>query len=380
MTYPTMLPKLSFIIPTKDRLDLLTQTLESVLAQSNSRWEAIVVDDGSRDGTWPYLQAAAREDDRIRPMRRRGPAGGACVSRNQGAAAAASELLVFLDSDDLMEPFAVADRLAAAEQSPADLIITQGRCFERQPDDLSTLWNGPTDQTPADDLDRCLSRDVPWQTTGATWRREAFKQILWDENAPSGQDMDLHVRALLAGLTTHRTSTYDFHWRIGQSNRKSIGTASVTPRHIAYRCVLLERFATLMRRGGQWNERRRDILAGQWWLAVKMLRERGPLRPATRLWDRGRHLGLYGKSHWLLGTAWLMSFGRRQLREPIGRLIQRRWPAVLRGENVSTLTTFSVPRAWEIRCWERRREVCGGDATFSDATSSATKRPKSGSG
>ena len=353
-------PLLSIIIPTKNRLALLQETLQSVLEQSAPRWEAIVVDDGSDDGTWPYLQAVAREDERVRPMRRRGDVAGACAARNQGAAASNGPLLMFLDSDDVLEPFAVEDRLAATASQPVDLLITQGRCFAATPGDMDTLWNGPTAETPGDDLDRCLRRDVPWQTTGATWTREAFARSGgWDEHAPSGQDMDLHVRALLAGLSTRRTQSYDFHWRIGTATRSSIGTASVTPSHIVYRCVLLERFARLLRERGMMNDDRREILGGQWWLAVKMLREREPrhYRHATKWWDRARRLDLIGRRQWLLGTAWLVGFGRRQVREPIARLIERSWSPTLRGETPSTLTTYPVPTAWAGYATRRREQV-----------------------
>src|SRR5690606_21609295 len=226
-------PLISFIIPTKNRRDLLAETLGSLVVQSEPRWEAVVVDDGSTDGTLGYARAAAREDERIRLIRRSGPVAGACVARNQGFAASRADLVVFLVSDDIMEPFAVAERVAAMNERPdVDYRVTQARCFWRTPGDMAVLWNSDPattkPSTPDEDLDRFLSRDIPWQTTSPTWRRSAVERIgTWNEQAPSGQDLDYHVRALLLGLRYARTRSYDFHWRVGGAARGSIGLASI---------------------------------------------------------------------------------------------------------------------------------------------------------
>jgi len=84
---PQPQPLVSIVIPTKNRCALLRETLASVQNQTYPNWEAIVVDDGSTDDTWPALMDLAARDPRIRPQRRTGPAGGAPLARNQGFAA-----------------------------------------------------------------------------------------------------------------------------------------------------------------------------------------------------------------------------------------------------------------------------------------------------
>lgn len=88
----------SVIIPARDAEQTLAATLGSVLAQEFGDWEAIVVDDGSQDGTADIASHYARSDGRIRSISTSGA--GVSAARNQGLRQAAGETLLFLDSDD----------------------------------------------------------------------------------------------------------------------------------------------------------------------------------------------------------------------------------------------------------------------------------------
>src|SRR5262245_35391516 len=59
-------PIISIIIPTKDRAALLAQTLDSVRAQTYQDWEALVIDDHSKDETAAQMRDACERDSRIR--------------------------------------------------------------------------------------------------------------------------------------------------------------------------------------------------------------------------------------------------------------------------------------------------------------------------
>lgn len=94
-------PLVSVILPTKNRARMVREAIQSVLAQSYSRLELIVVDDGSTDDTPATL--AARVDERIRVLslpESRGASG----ARNAGIEAAKGAWIAFQDSDDLWLP------------------------------------------------------------------------------------------------------------------------------------------------------------------------------------------------------------------------------------------------------------------------------------
>ena len=94
-----MNPKVSVVIPTYNRAAKVQDAIESVLAQTFSDLEVIVVDDGSSDDTGKVLSEAF--GDRIRYYAQANQ--GASVARNKGIAEARGEWIAFLDSDDLWE-------------------------------------------------------------------------------------------------------------------------------------------------------------------------------------------------------------------------------------------------------------------------------------
>jgi glycosyltransferase involved in cell wall biosynthesis len=94
-----MNPKVSVVIPTYNRADKVRKGVESVLAQSFTDLEVIVVDDGSSDETGKILQQVF--GDRIRYYFQANQ--GVSVARNKGIEEARGEWIAFLDSDDLWE-------------------------------------------------------------------------------------------------------------------------------------------------------------------------------------------------------------------------------------------------------------------------------------
>jgi glycosyltransferase involved in cell wall biosynthesis len=116
-------PDVSIVVPTYNRRELLPRAIDSVLAQTIQRWELIVVDDGSTDGTAsvvePYLA-----DERIRLLRHsnRGPG----LSRNAGIQISTGEFTTFLDSDDRYRRKHLEVRLAYLRAHPETEMIQGG--------------------------------------------------------------------------------------------------------------------------------------------------------------------------------------------------------------------------------------------------------------
>jgi glycosyltransferase involved in cell wall biosynthesis len=93
-------PRVSVIVPTRDRLQQLQRALAGVAAQSFRDREVLVVDDGSTDGTRKWLSAVGY---RVRLVTNAAP-GGAGAARNRGIEQARGELIAFLDDDDIWRP------------------------------------------------------------------------------------------------------------------------------------------------------------------------------------------------------------------------------------------------------------------------------------
>lgn len=92
-------PTYSVVIPTYNRADYCVETVRSVLAQTLTDYEVVVIDDGSQDHT---DRALAPYMDRIRYIRQDN--GGIAAARNRGIAESRGEFIAFLDSDDKWLP------------------------------------------------------------------------------------------------------------------------------------------------------------------------------------------------------------------------------------------------------------------------------------
>ncbi|MGH2956786.1 MAG: glycosyltransferase family 2 protein [Solirubrobacterales bacterium] len=95
-------PRVSVIVPTYQRHELVRRAIGSVVAQTYRDFELIVVDDGSTDGTVEMLKSVAEAEPRLRY--RRQPNRGVAAARNAGVRMARGEIVAFLDSDDRWLP------------------------------------------------------------------------------------------------------------------------------------------------------------------------------------------------------------------------------------------------------------------------------------
>lgn len=91
---------LSVVIPLYNVEKYLEKCLDSILGQSFSDFEVILVNDGSGDNSGVICDAYAQKDSRVKVIHKEN--GGQAVARNTGATAAAGEYIVFLDSDDFL--------------------------------------------------------------------------------------------------------------------------------------------------------------------------------------------------------------------------------------------------------------------------------------
>jgi glycosyltransferase involved in cell wall biosynthesis len=120
-------PDISVVLATYDRRRILPRAIASVLAQDDVRFELIVVDDASRDGTSEYLATLADPRIRVIAAERNG---GPSATRNLGLRAARAGIVAFLDSDDAYLPHRLSATLAAFAADAA-LVCTLSSAVRR---------------------------------------------------------------------------------------------------------------------------------------------------------------------------------------------------------------------------------------------------------
>ena len=192
------MPAVSVIIPTYNRRELVREAIASVLAQTYSDVELIVVDDGSDDGTAEVVQEFARVRYVYQPNR------GVSAARNHGVALSSGALLAFLDSDDLWQPRKLESQVAFFTAHPQALICQTEEIWLRHGVRVNphNKHRKPAGDIFARSLELCLV-----SPSAVMLRRELFKQAGgFDESLPACEDCDLWLR-IAATVPIHLIET-----------------------------------------------------------------------------------------------------------------------------------------------------------------------------
>ncbi len=177
----------SVIIPTHNRADRVVGAVESVLSQSETAHEVIVVDDGSTDDTRARL-APYRDRIRLEARQHRGVSS----ARNHGAGVARGDWLAFLDSDDEWLPDKLARQCAFHRAQPEISISQTGEIWIRNGVRVNPCKHHakPRGDIFEPSLERCLV-----SPSAVMLRRDLFREAGgFDEGLPVCEDYDLWLR------------------------------------------------------------------------------------------------------------------------------------------------------------------------------------------
>jgi len=188
-------PKVSVIIATHNRPNFVAHAIQSVLAQTYTDLELIVIDDGSTDQTADVV--GSFRDPRLRYEYQ--PPSGRSRARNRGLVKATGEYIAFLDDDDAYLPDKLATQVAFLNQHPECDLVAGGAVI--MDESGKPLRNWPVWQDMPDfDILSCVS-GCPLFPTIVMVRHEALESLgTWfDEQVEPAEDTDLFIRLALAG-------------------------------------------------------------------------------------------------------------------------------------------------------------------------------------
>lgn len=187
-------PRVSIIVPARDAARTLDRTLASIGAQTLADWEAIVIDNGSRDGTAAIARRYGDGDPRFRLITASEP--GAAAARNAGLAAACGDWVQFLDADDALAPDHLARMLAAADAAPAADVLHCGwrRVVDGRP------WRDVHSAVAFDDPVAAAAATCPFAIHAAITRRTTIERAGgFDPSLRIAEDWDLWQRLARTG-------------------------------------------------------------------------------------------------------------------------------------------------------------------------------------
>ncbi len=192
----------SVIIPLYNRENTIRKAAESVLNQTYTDLELIIVDDCSADGSVEVVQSMAKLDSRIHLILSKKNSG-ACVARNKGIDEAKGEIIAFHDSDDVWHPDKLEKSLKALEREGVDMVFSSFRRIGKAGMQKGTCIIPEYDLNQYDDkfkqvlLKNCVS------TQTIVLKRKVLDQVRFDERFPRFQDWEFTLQVLKQGYSIY---------------------------------------------------------------------------------------------------------------------------------------------------------------------------------
>ena len=188
-----MTPKVSVIIPVYNCELYIAQAIESVLNQTYTDYEIIVINDGSTDNTYQVLQPYMKK---IRYFSQENK--GLSATRNQGIKMAKGKLISLLDADDLFLYYKLQEQVAIFEAEPSIGLVQSGwRVVNEKGEKIEDVK--PWHKSPELDLVTWLK----WKATnpsGMMFRKEWLERVNgFNEDLRRLEDFDIVIRLALAG-------------------------------------------------------------------------------------------------------------------------------------------------------------------------------------
>ncbi len=295
------MPDVSVVIPSFNRAELVCTAVQSVLDQPGCSVEAIVVDDGSTDGTKNVLFRAfpgivhdeedlldgrtdstladgdlVRIHDTFPCVRyRRQSNKGMSPANNTGIRMCAGDFIKFLDSDDELLPDTLGREIAQARSLETDVLCTgfQERTYI-QGVELSALRSHAPPPRLERGIDDMLTGQAPW-TAAALYRSQFIRTLRWPPHIRFGNDWAWAWTVCLAGARFAsldiEAAIYKHHDTTQMTTAKDGFEKSVTARQ-----QILQMVENSLREQGLLNQERRHALAQYFFKDALTLYERDP--------------------------------------------------------------------------------------------------------
>lgn len=208
-------PELSVVIPTYNRLETLRVVIPSLLQQTLApeRYEILVADSRSNDGTDAYLADIAAAHARVRHLP--GPYTGRAMARNAGIAAARGRVVMFTDADIIASPDLLARHLAhhASEKRVA---VVGMELQVNSVADYGRLRDDPNQRRPLHPMKRKKLSWLYFLTGNASVKKADLDRVGRFDESFTGyghEDLELGFRLERAGLTiVYEPAAIDYHW------------------------------------------------------------------------------------------------------------------------------------------------------------------------
>jgi glycosyltransferase involved in cell wall biosynthesis len=185
------MPLISVVLPVYNGVGYLTEAVDSILAQTFSDFELIMIDDGSTDESWVMLEAYAIRDSRVRVFKSEN--NGLATTLNNAIDLARGIWIARMDQDDIALPNRFERQLAWLEKTGADISGSWVQRFGSA--DKRVIRLRQTDEAIKMEMLFCS----PFAHPSVMMRTELVKRLRYDKAWDKSEDYDLWERAAEAG-------------------------------------------------------------------------------------------------------------------------------------------------------------------------------------
>ncbi len=193
----------------------LESAIQSVLQQTYTSYEIIVVDDASTDGTGALVQMTPD----VRYVRRNRN-GGQAAARNTGAQLALGQYVAFLDQDDLWEPTFLQETVGALDNSTGAILV---HCDGYQVDEQNRILEYDAAMKHTGSITQLLRGGHDVATSGSLFQKAAFDGVGgYDTQLSIWEDMDLAIRLYSPGRILHLPTPLYRHRLYGHNASRDI--------------------------------------------------------------------------------------------------------------------------------------------------------------
>lgn len=252
-----MKKKVSILIPLYNAEQYIVETITSIINQSYTNIELIIVDDGSTDNSYEIAKTYASENIKVFQQTNKG----ACAARNKALESSTGEYIVFFDADDIMYKDKIKNQMELVEKYGDDYIYSsQWIPFTKE---VPTIFPSKTV------IDKDFNSPIDWLTTSWLNRSGAVgiwltpKKLIeqagkWDESLKQNQDGEFFFRVLLKSKGVKFTdSAYlfyrkDVHTSITKTNSPE-KSKDILKTYISYENVLKVKNTYVIRKALAFN-------------------------------------------------------------------------------------------------------------------------------
>lgn len=220
----------SIVMPAYNCEKYVIEAIDSVLAQTYSNWELLVIDDGSKDNTLRIINEFGNKDSRIKALPNDKNMG-VSATRNRGIDLASGDWIAFLDSDDMWEPSKLEKQFKAAQESSAEFLFTGSSYVNEESKPFKGIFEVP------EKVSFKMLRNQNVISCSSVLIKKKFFENIKMEKDEMHEDYAAWLRILKIGVTAYGVNEPLLIYRISRNSKSGSKVKTIKMTYKVFRFI-----------------------------------------------------------------------------------------------------------------------------------------------